>query len=72
MLFFKPEKYEKEVKRISYNLIVSKREKEGKKGEKERTGKRERKENTHIRLENSNGRKNTKAKLRASQPHPFI
>lgn len=62
MLFFKPEKYKGSKKGISYNILVSKREKEGKKGKRERRGEeRERKkENIHIRLGNSNGRKNTK------------
>ena len=46
---------------MSYNILVSKREKEGKKGKRRGGEKRERKkENIHIRLENPNGRKNTK------------
>lgn len=45
---------------MSYNILVSKREKEGKKGKRRGCGEERKKENIHIRLENPNGRKNTK------------
>ena len=36
MLFFKPEKYKGSKKEMSYNILVSKRKKEGKKGERKK------------------------------------
>ena len=42
MLFFKPEKYKGSKKGISYNILVSKREKEGKKGKREKGVRQER------------------------------
>ena len=47
-MFFKPEKYKGSKKGISYNILVSKREKEGKKGKRERRGEEREKERKYT------------------------
>lgn len=60
VLFFKPEKYRGSKKGISYNYLFQKGKKKGRKERERKDGEERKKENIHRRLENSNGRKNTK------------